>query len=587
MRAAEIRSLSELGGAAPAAARELLGESKRLVYWERKWHLAAWQRLRRRTHEGVLRSLLEWGGKPLAVENLAREFARIFSSAPEHFVGLLKQLVEATPETYVLVGTEQIGLREWFLFAPEDAGTPYEDLLSLSETEILETIVDSLGERPAPEDGNWTGYLDALCEAWGGPIPNRVLQYLMWQEAPREFDPQKKFLALEAEGSVHLFSGCLWAGAALARETRATLLRLIKEAGAGGEEEEAVDLGEVLAASKDDGSRAVLTEEEAAELLDTVSQAPASVSLDTLVGQLFELSPRNEDFRPVALTIMERLDAEPTLQRVGPWRWIKSKNIPAEILAVPRGVEVEEVVVISAEGEDVDFALSDEGLEEDLVEFVRDPRYEDYGEETPTVEAPPRDRIRCVLPYHHYEAGSLFVRAIDRGLLPPEPRIYHALAYYQGQREYQLWVNNETGLLFGLGEFYREYCPPSGAVFNLVAAGREGELAIEYDGERDTQVGVEEERVVELLDLRKKAAQAEWAVFDMLQELMRMHQKGIGVHLLHAETNIVRRTPRRVLASLLDSYHCFHQKKEGGIWYFDERKISQGIKKAKRKYIVR
>jgi len=100
-------------------------------------------------------------------------------------------------------------------------------------------------------------------------------------------------------------------------------------------------------------------------------------------------------------------------------------------------------------------------------------------------------------------------------------------------------------------------------------------------------VTVEEERLLELLDLRKKAAQAEWAVFDILQELMRQHQKGIGVHLLHAETNVVRRTPRRVLASLLSSYHCFHQKKEGGAWYFDERKISQGVKKAKRKYVLR
>ena len=121
----------------------------------------------------------------------------------------------------------------------------------------------------------------------------------------------------------------------------------------------------------------------------------------------------------------------------------------------------------------------------------------------------------------------------------------------------------------------------------LAGGEREGELMMEYDGERDPASAIEEERLVELLDLRKKAAQAEWAVFDILQELMRQHQKGIGVNLLHAETSVVRRTPRRVLASLLGSYHCFHQKKEGGAWYFDERKISQGVKKANRKYIIR
>lgn len=590
LRAAELRSLSGLvTGTAAAAARELLGDSKRLLYLDRRWHLVAWHRLRRRTHEGALRAHLEWGGKPLALDTLAREFARTFNSTVEHFLPLLKQLVGNAADLYLALDDQQVGLKEWFFFPPRHANTPYEDILSLSETDVVDTLHDALGEELAPSGGDWVAYLDALCQVLQGPVPNRVLQYLMWKESPKAFQPRDSFLKLRANDSALLFSGCLWAGPALAGETRATLLRLIKEtAAAPSEEEEAVSLAEVLDAAKDDGSRAVLTEEEGAELQETVGQAAASVPLDTLVGQLFEISPRHEDFRPVALTIAERLDADATLQRVGAWRWIKSKNIPAEILGTPRGVEIEEVVVISAEGEDIDFALSDEGLEEDLLEFVGDPRYEDCGEEAPSLaEAPARDRTRCVLAYHHYEAGTLYARALDRGLLPAEPRIYQALAYYQGQRQYSLWLNNETALLFGLSDFYQEFCPPSGAVFSLVAGEREGELMIEYDGERDSLVTVEEERLVELLDLRKKATQAEWAVFDILQELMRKHQKGVGVHLLHAETNVVRRTPRRVLASLLSSYHCFHQKKEGGTWYFDERKISQGVKKAKRKYVLR
>ena len=47
-------------------------------------------------------------------------------------------------------------------------------------------------------------------------------------------------------------------------------------------------------------------------------------------------------------------------------------------------------------------------------------------------------------------------------------------------------------------------------------------------------------------------------------------------------------TTRRVVASNLSSYHCFVQRPSGGdTWVFDERKVSQGRKKAKRRYARR
>jgi hypothetical protein len=57
---------------------------------------------------------------------------------------------------------------------------------------------------------------------------------------------------------------------------------------------------------------------------------------------------------------------------------------------------------------------------------------------------------------------------------------------------------------------------------------------------------------------------------------------------LWAEVNVVRRTARRVVASDLASYHCFYQRPPGSdVWVFDERKVSQGRKKTKRKYLRR
>ena len=55
-----------------------------------------------------------------------------------------------------------------------------------------------------------------------------------------------------------------------------------------------------------------------------------------------------------------------------------------------------------------------------------------------------------------------------------------------------------------------------------------------------------------------------------------------------AEVNVVQRTTRRVVASNLASYHCFYQRPAGSDnWVFDERKLTQGRKKTKRKYLQR
>ena len=57
---------------------------------------------------------------------------------------------------------------------------------------------------------------------------------------------------------------------------------------------------------------------------------------------------------------------------------------------------------------------------------------------------------------------------------------------------------------------------------------------------------------------------------------------------LWAEVNVIRRTTRRVVASNLASYHAFYQRPPGSdVWIFDERKVTQGRKKTKRKYLRR
>ncbi len=70
-----------------------------------------------------------------------------------------------------------------------------------------------------------------------------------------------------------------------------------------------------------------------------------------------------------------------------------------------------------------------------------------------------------------------------------------------------------------------------------------------------------------------------------MRRLMPYHRKGVPYVTLFTEVNLVRRTNRRLVASILSSYYAFYQRAKAALWYFDEKKVDQGFKKAKRKYV--
>ncbi len=88
--------------------------------------------------------------------------------------------------------------------------------------------------------------------------------------------------------------------------------------------------------------------------------------------------------------------------------------------------------------------------------------------------------------------------------------------------------------------------------------------------------------------IRKEATKGKWSVFRLMQEVFAAHEGGIPFMTIWAEVNVVRRTTRRVVASDLSSYHAFTQRPTGSdLWFFDERKVSQGRKKTKKRFIRR
>ena len=306
-----------------------------------------------------------------------------------------------------------------------------------------------------------------------------------------------------------------------------------------------------------------------------------------LVESIFEYGPTSRRFQETVEQLSAALALDSRFLRVGGQTWAlpdmmpkHTDQVPAELVAVP--VEQGE--------EAVDAELEDEGLEPVLVGWVHDPRYEDFGEEREIDISPEQqstDELRYVLLHDHWKAGTLKVRVCDRRFYPSESDLVcAALVDKESNKSYPVWLSYTTSLLYELDQWYADRDLRPGAIFTVAHGAGPDEFIVSYTGETDPYSALTDERLKQLEAIRKEAAKGHWSVFRIMQETFAAHEKGIPFMTVWSEVNAVRRTTRRAVASDLSSYHAFTQRPAGSdLWFFDERKVSQGRKKTKRRFV--
>jgi hypothetical protein len=89
----------------------------------------------------------------------------------------------------------------------------------------------------------------------------------------------------------------------------------------------------------------------------------------------------------------------------------------------------------------------------------------------------------------------------------------------------------------------------------------------------------------ELRDLQSRSD--EMTIYDILREVMSHWPKGADFLTVLWEVNVVRRAPRRLVASLLSSYACFYQRSGSPVWHYDSKKVEAGFDKTKRKFMIK
>ena len=563
----------------PKYIRKTLFYGDRFDTEDRRWNLA----LRLATHlpfEGSIEHTLRQYGKPMSLQALQNEMALIHRRPVDFFDGLLLDTLQSRPK-YWLTLDGLWALSEWLLDTSDrDPERCFLRNFFLDASEVRPVLDGLLDTRMAPDQPP-SEMAVKLIRRVEEPVPSRILSYVIWRLKEGDLDPAQFFQDCRAEPRLLLLSGAWWGLQESVPGYHDELKRLSRRA----EKEEGVEWAE----EEEPEGPVIIATGDLEEVYKLLRRKKSPQPASKLAEALFEYGPTSRRLQESVDALMSALGLDSRFIRVGRQTWALPEMMPKHTNRVPDAL----LPVSPPVGEDeIDAELADEGLEPALVSWVHDPRYEDFGEEQEIDIGPeqqPTDELRYILLYDHWKEGTLKVRVCDRRFYPSESDLVCAtFVDKETGKSHPAWLSYTTSLLYGLGEWYtaREVRP--GSIFVVTPGSEPDEFVVSYSGEIDPLVGLSDERIKELQKLKREAAKEKWSVLRIMERTLVSHKKGAPFMAVWAEANVVRRTARRVVASNLASYHCFYQRPAGSdLWVFDERKVTQGRKKTKRKYLQR
>jgi hypothetical protein len=555
-----------------ATVRALLASNpERFAYHERRWIPAARLEGQGRPFAEAMKLVLDRFGAPLSLFSLAGEIGRIRREPIEEVEPIVRRIIETNTSFTIDSKSQKVALTSWCFNSVDD---PLDRALGLNgvTNEELEAAEAKL------KDFDWRAP-DAVERALkaAAPIRAKVLgavayaSYKPWEpRAPLMYNP-KEFLRkiIQAEGFIYAADGVIHP-AEDAKKWITTTARLADKLIPTIEVEEAAP----IEIKKDD----------AAKLVQKVLASEQTTTASRLLEENYEITPSNKTYPDDLSNIMESLRSDNRIQWVGGDRFRKQGDFPEYILEVPEPFIFVESGVKDEEGELVDVELTDEGLSSSLRKLIQHPLAQDVLDEdlAPVPKTMP-DSVRLVLKSIHRELGTFPMCQLPNGWLDDEPAVQELIIVDGQGREIQAWLNHDTRLLFGFIDWWFEQPVESGAVFVLTKTNRPNLLEFEWLDQPDPVVFISAQRMEEL---RRLGAESEGrSTLELLIEVMAHWPKGADYLTVHAELNVVRRTTRRLAASLLSSYQCFYQRSGSPVWHFDQKKVDLGFDKTKRKFV--
>jgi hypothetical protein len=593
----EIASAAEGWTLSKNVLKAALEGSTLLHSHEREWDLALRERIKatprdlrgRSPLDSTLHSLLMEVGKPLPLPVLIREGASLRGTYPEY--------VRDSIPAALAAARWAVEVREKTYFPADlllNTGAPTAEFAARANRLPRDPDFPLAQELSAPSKGELAARAAQVLEAAGRPLSHKILGYVLWCADPT-LDVRALARATADRTKFHLFTGGYVCTIGMLPGLRALAEDFLRAEAGGGV---AVDIAEILRQRLLPAQIVAPSPEHLEEARSFAASTNGNAfSVGTLATDVLEWEAEAPEFAARVQGLNDALRRSPEFLPAGIGRYLLRAAVPADVGVVSDRLRPVSLGA-SAAGEDaVDIEMSDEGLEGDCAEFVHSPEWEDIGEEV-EVRLPRRTgeveaSTRIVVLNHHWETGTLKLRRKDEDFFAPEgsfSKINLRAHGTEGTQALGLWTSRESGLIYGLKEWFEANLPASGGVLEL-SRDPAAPLSTPIEtriAEADAKFFVSDERLSELRELRASATYL--SLFELLRTVAAAHEGGAELPTLWAEVNVVRRTTKRALCSILSAYAGYSFKQRGPhqfLWRLDSAKADQGFKKNKRKFVRR
>ena len=577
----------------PALARYVMASTpRRFAAVDRRWDVTSRYLDKSRPMERILEELIAIYGAPLPTSEAAGELGQVTGRARESFDEIAPRLLQGNP-FFPVSGGLAYGLKSWLLDMTSERE---DDLLFYNYLNADKLAPYAKAAKGLDWESDLVGSARTIVQASGKePIDNRIVQYYAWKALGEDFDGAALYDAMSRERETFLaLTDHRW----LLTENIEALRRLwttqaalaaemvIEEPSA-----EAVTAVETLALPLE------VTGEDAEEITQFFDGLEEIVRVPELLTQVFDIRPGSTTFADDTLTLTEYLRSKPSkFIWVGADRFRAPGTLPPYIGQIPESLTFPTLPRFeTADGEVLDQLLADEGFEEALQQEILDPITQDVNDQ----EAPSRTlwaedataaatRLRLVLKNHHKEIGTFPLAQIPTGFFPTEPNIVELTLRDAAGTASAIYVDYDVQLVYGLFDVYSEIAAESGAIVYLEKTHKSDEYKFIVENETDPGVFVSPARMEELLDFRTEVESGSpISTYDIVRRILDHYgvKKGCSFLTLLTEVNLVRRTQRRLLASVLSGYTAFHPRADR--WTFDAKKEPEGFDKSKAEFILK
>lgn len=567
----EIADLLKDQGLGLSAVRSLLASNAGMfAYSERRWIPASRLEGEGKPVAELIRLITYRFGGPMPLDLLTQEMAEVTHRSDEYCQRAIIRLCRNEPD--LLLTRSHHVVNADFVFTAIDESVEAALLINRLPASEVEEVESKLGSFDWRQPDAIGLALEKLA-----PVSVKALMAAAWKQLNPQ-DPYRTLLfdwkefageLLAVPGFVYSADGSLHPESA-AKKWISTAIRLAEKIAPSIEVEDAAPLE--------------LKPEDIEKMADEITGKEDSVTATWLLESLFEITPSVKTFPDDMASVMAALKKRKDVAWVGGDRFQKTGQAPDFIEEVPAPFEFAATAHTHEDGDFVDAELVDEGLSTSLRKLISHPLATDVLDEEilPAMKQVP-DSIRLVLKPVHRELGTFPMSQFPTGWFEQEPAVQELIWIDSAGNELQVWLNHETRLLFNLFDWWLEQPVESGAVFSLTKTPRPNVHEFKWLDQTDPVVYISSQRMEGLRELAERSE--EMSTFDVLCEVMTHWPKGADFLTLLWEVNVVRRTSRRLLASLLSSYVCFYQRSGSPVWHFDHKKVEQGFDKSKKKFI--